>query len=69
MLEAELIGSFTAGYRLTGLTIFCRTSGLVGAVGLVAEMGLFTAGYRLNGPRILSQISGIVRFKGLSGAI
>jgi hypothetical protein len=57
---------FTAGYRLTGPTIFCRTSGLVGIVGFVAEMGLFTAEYRLNGPRILSRISEIVRFGGLS---
>jgi hypothetical protein len=57
--------SFTAGYRLTGLTIFCRTSGLVSTVGFVAEMGLFTAEYRQNGPRILSRISEIVRFGGL----
>jgi hypothetical protein len=73
-LETELrvgveIGSFSAGYRLTGLTIFCRTSGLFGIVGFVAnlEMGLLTAEYRLNGPRILSRISEIVRFGGLSG--
>jgi hypothetical protein len=53
-------------YRLTGLTIFCRTSGLVSTFDFVAEMGLFTARYRLNGLRILSRINEIVRFGGLS---
>jgi hypothetical protein len=54
-------------YRLTGLAIFCRTSGLVSTFDFVAEMGLFTVEYRLNGPHILSRISEIVRFGGLSG--
>ena len=62
------IRSFTAGW--TGPTIFCRTSGLVGTVGFVANLdtGLFTAGYRLNGPSILRRNGGIVGFGGLSAA-